>query len=213
MVVPTPPDFPRGKVSGYMIGDLYYNLAGDPKHRYDAKGADQGQANIDGKKTIGRDLTGAQFRRVYFQLDNDLTARVTTRFRLEMDGKELTSGGKLGVFVKNAYLLVKSVIPRGDFLFGELTTPMFEGSEAFWQYRSVEKTVADFWGLRSSSDLGVPAARLGGLGPPPRLQPPCSATARARSPRPTASRRSTSACPCAGAGSGSSPTWTTRPCA
>jgi hypothetical protein len=155
LIVPTPPDFPRGKVSGYTVGDLYYNLAGDPRHRYDAKGADQGQVNIDGRKTIGRDLSGAQLRRVYFQLDNDLTARISTRFRLEVDGKELSSGGKLGVFVKNAYLLVKSAIPRGDFLFGELTTPMFEGSEAFWQYRAVEKTVADFWGLRSSSDLGV----------------------------------------------------------
>jgi hypothetical protein len=138
-----------------MFGDLYYNVAGDPKHFYDSKGADQGQANIDGKKNIGRDLTGMQFRRVYFQLDNDFTARVATRFRLEMDSKELTSGGKLGVFVKNAYLQVKSVIPRGDFLFGELTTPTFESSEAFWRYRSIEKTVADFWSVRNSADLGV----------------------------------------------------------
>jgi len=149
------PDFPRGRISGYMFGDLYYNLAGDPRHLYDSKGVDQGQANIDGKKNIGRDLTGVQFRRVYFQLDNDLTARVATRFRLEVDGKELTSGGKLGVFVKNAYLQVKSVIPRGDVLFGELSTPTFESSEAFWQYRPIEKTVADFWGVRNSSDVGL----------------------------------------------------------
>jgi len=154
--LPTPqPDFPRGRISGYMFGDLYYNLTGDPKHLYDSKGADQGQANIDGKKNIGRDLTGAQFRRIYFQLDNDLTARVATRFRLEMDGKELTSGGKLGVFVKNAYLQVRSVVPRGDVLFGELSTPTFESSETFWQYRSVEKTIADFWGVRNSADLGL----------------------------------------------------------
>jgi hypothetical protein len=149
------PDFPRGRVSGYMFGDLYYNLAGDPKHLYDSKGVDQGQPNIDGKKNIGRDLTGVQMRRAYFQLDNDLTARVSTRFRLELDGKELTSGGKLGVFVKNAYLQLRSVIPRGDVLFGELSTPTFESAEAFWQYRSVEKTLADFWGVRSSSDLGL----------------------------------------------------------
>jgi hypothetical protein len=149
------PDFPRGRVSGYMFGDLYYNLAGDPRHLYDSKGVDQGQTNIDGKRNIGKDLTGVQMRRVYFQLDNDLTARVATRFRLELDGKELTSGGKLGVFVKNAYLQVRSVIPRGDLLFGELSTPTFESAEAFWQYRSVEKTVADFWGVRNSSDLGL----------------------------------------------------------
>lgn len=154
--LPVPaPDFPRGRISGYMFGDLYYNLAGDPRHLYDSKGADQSQANIDGRKNIGRDLTGVQFRRVYFQLDNDLTARVATRFRLEMDGRELSSGGKLGVFVKNAYLQVRSVFPRGDVLFGELSTPTFESSEAFWQYRAIEKTVADFWSVRSSSDLGL----------------------------------------------------------
>ena len=154
-IQPAPPDFPRGKISGYMFGDLYYNLAGDPKHLYDAKGVDQGQANIDGKANIGRDLMGTQLRRAYLQLDNDLTARVATRLRLEMDGKELTSGGKLGVLVKNAYLQVKRVVPRGDILFGEIATPTFESAEAFWQYRSVEKTVADFWGLRSSSDVGI----------------------------------------------------------
>src|SRR6266849_6712444 len=52
---PTPPDFPRGKISGYMFGDAYYNLTGDPRHLYDTKGVDQGQANIDGKKNIGKD--------------------------------------------------------------------------------------------------------------------------------------------------------------
>jgi len=151
----TPADFPRGKISGYAFGDLYWNVAGDPRHLYNAAGVDQGQPNIDGKKVIGKDLNGVQFRRIYFQLDNDLTPRIATRFRLEMDGKELTSGGKLGVDVKNAYVQAKSVYPRGDFFFGELSTPTYDNSEAFWQYRSIEKTIVDFWGFRPSSDLGV----------------------------------------------------------
>ena len=116
-----------------------------------------------------------------------------------MDGKELTSGGKLGVFVKNAYLQVRSVIPRGDVLFGELSTPTFENSEAFWQYRSIEKTVADFWGVRSSSDLGAPAAGLAGWRSPRGLQ-----RHDRRRQRPEARERplqdgSTWACRCAGA--------------
>jgi hypothetical protein len=154
-VNPTAPDYPCGKISGYMFGDAYYDVVGDPKHLYDSKGLDQGQANIDENKTIGKDLNGVQVRRVYFQLDNDLTARIATRFRLEMDGKELTSGGKLGVAVKNAYLQAKSVYPRGDLYFGVLATPTFENSETFWQYRSIEKTVIDFLGLRRSADLGL----------------------------------------------------------
>jgi hypothetical protein len=150
----TPPDFPRGRISGYMFGDLYYNAAGDPAHVYDANGADAGQVYIDTKKNITKDLNGIQFRRIYFQLDNDLSVRFATRFRLEADSKALTDG-KLGVFVKGAYLQAKSVIPRGDFFFGMISTPTFENSEEFWQYRSVEKTLTDFRGLGSSSDLGV----------------------------------------------------------
>ena len=153
-VAQTEPDFPRGRISGYMFGDAYYNVSGDPTHNYSGS-ADLGKVNIDGTPNITRDLNGIQLRRVYFQLDNDLSVKYSTRFRLEMDGKELTSGGKLGVFVKNAYLQAKNIIPRGNFFFGEITTPTFENSEEFWQYRSIEKTVVDFRGLASSSDLGV----------------------------------------------------------
>ena len=153
-VTPTEPDFPRGRISGYMFGDAYYNVTGDPAHNYSGT-ADLDKVNIDGTPNIGKDLNGIQLRRVYFQLDNDLSVKFATRFRLELDGKELTSGGKLGVFVKNAYLQAKNVIPRGNFFFGELTTPTFENSEEFWQYRSVEKTIVDFRGVAPSSDLGV----------------------------------------------------------
>jgi hypothetical protein len=152
---PTPPDFPRGRISGFMFGDLYYNTVGDPHHLYDSRGVDQGQVNIDGKKTIGKDLNGVQMRRVYFQLDNDLTPRFSTRFRLEVDSRELTSGGKIGAFLKNAYLLSKSVAPRADLYFGLIGTPTFENAEAFWQYRAIEKTMLDFLGLRPASDLGL----------------------------------------------------------
>jgi hypothetical protein len=151
----TEPDFPRGRISGYAYVDYYYNVKGDPAHRYNSAGADSGQVNIDGKGLIGRDLNGVQIRRVYFQADNDLSFKYSTRFRLEADSKSLTSDGKLGVNVKAAYLLAKNVVPRGNFLFGVLTTPIWEGSEDFWQYRSVEKTIADFRGLGGSADIGA----------------------------------------------------------
>lgn len=151
----TDADFPRGRISGTMFGDYYYNVAGDPTHRYSSAGADSGQVNVDGKGLIGRDLNGIQLRRVYFQTDNDLSIKYSTRFRLEVDGKSLTSDGKLGVFVKAAYLLAKNVVPRGNFLFGVIGTPIWENSEEFWQYRPVEKTITDFRGLGSAADLGV----------------------------------------------------------
>jgi hypothetical protein len=162
-IIPVPstePDFPRGRISGLMFGDYYYNVTGNPHHGYNAAGADSGRAYIDpttgnNPQVIGKDLNGTQLRRVYFQLDNDLSVRVASRFRLEVDSNELTSGGKLGVFVKAAYLQIKDVVPRGSFTFGMSNTPTFENSEEFWGYRSVEKTIVDFRGLSSSSDLGV----------------------------------------------------------
>lgn len=155
-VVATPPDYPRGRISGYVFGDAYYDVQGSPDHGY-VNGVDTLDTNIDNttNRLIGRDLNGFQIRRVYFQLDNDLSARISTRFRLEADSKSLTSDGKIGVAVKAAYLQAKSVLPRNDVYIGLVTTPMFENSEEFWQYRSIEKTVGDFRGLAPSADIGL----------------------------------------------------------
>lgn len=158
----TDPDFPRGRISGYIFGDVYYNVSGDPEHRYNSSGADSARVNLDGTfdssgqpRVIGRDLNGVQIRRVYFQADNDLSIKYSTRFRLEADSRSLTSDGKIGVFVKAAYLQVKNLVPRGNALFGIIDTPTWATSEEAWGYRSVEKTIADFRGLASSADLGV----------------------------------------------------------
>ena len=155
-VAATPPDYPRGRISGYVFGDLYDNIQGSPDHGY-AGGADTLDTNIDNSTTrlIGRDLNGLQIRRVYFQLDNDLSVRYSTRFRLEADGKSLTSDGKLGVYVKAAYLQARSVLPRNDVYVGMVATPTFETADEFWQYRPVEKTIGDFRALSASSDLGL----------------------------------------------------------
>jgi hypothetical protein len=152
-------EFPRGKISGLTFGDLYWNAVGDPHHVYSTTGElDSGRVNIDASgRPITRDLNGLQFRRIYFQLDNDLSERFATRLRLEMDGRSLTSDGKITAFLKNAYLQAKHVELRGDLLIGMVNTPTWDTAEALWQYRSVEKTLGDFLGLASSSDLGVRA--------------------------------------------------------
>lgn len=155
LVPATPPDFPRGRISGTLFGDTYDNLAGNPNHGYNSSGADSLTPNIDGSRVIGRDLNGFQVRRVYFQLDNDLSIKFSTRFRLEMDGKSLTSDGKFGVAVKAAYAQARSVYPRADLLVGVLSTPIWEGAEEFWQYRSIEKTIGDFRGIGSAADVGI----------------------------------------------------------
>ncbi len=157
----TDPDFPRGRISGLIFADYYYNADGLEKHAYNASGSDSGKVYIDGATSgngtpsnITRDLNGIAIRRIYFQADNDLSIRYSTRFRLEADSRALTSDGKIGVFVKAAYLQAKNVIPRGTFYIGMIGTPTFLNSEEFWGYRSVEKTIADFRGIASSADLG-----------------------------------------------------------
>ena len=156
-VTPTPPDFPRGRISGYMFGDWYYNVDGDPTHHYNAAGSDSDKVNIDNSSAqqIGKDLNGFQFRRIYFQLDNDLSIKFSTRFRLEADQKSLTSDGKIGVAVRTAYLQVRDLYPRADFYFGLLSTPIWEDLEDFWAYRSIEKVLPDFRGLGVSMDEGA----------------------------------------------------------
>jgi len=157
-VVQTAPDYPRGRISGYMFGDYYWNAAGDPNHHYDAAGADSGsKVNIDGvgNKAITKDLNGLQIRRVYLQLDNDLSARYSTRVRLEADGKSLTSDGKIGVAVKALYVQAKSVLPRMDVYAGLVSVPFFDVTEEFWAYRSIEKVLPDFRGYSPSADLGL----------------------------------------------------------
>jgi len=155
-VVSTPPDYPRGKISGLAFGDYYYNIDGNPNHGYNAAGVDTiGQPNIDGAKNIGQDLNGFQLRRIFFQLDNDFSVRYSTRFRLEADGKSLTTDGKVSVAVRNAYVQAKSVVPRGDFLIGVMNTPQWQNAENFWGYRSIEKQIADFRGLGVGADFGA----------------------------------------------------------
>jgi hypothetical protein len=156
LIPQTPPDFPRVRIAGEAFFDYYYNASGDPRHAYNATGADSGQAYIDGVKPITKDLNGVQLRRVYFTFDDDFSPVFGTRFRLEADSKSLTSDGKIGVLVKNAFVQIKNLYAvRDSFQIGLIPTPTFENSEVFWQYRSIERTIADFRGLASSTDLGV----------------------------------------------------------
>jgi len=125
------------KLSGLMFGDYYYMIN-----------------NIDGNQT---NMNGFQFRRIYFTTDYAVADDFDARFRLESDqsANSNTSGGKLGVMVKDAYLKWKGVFSGSDMIFGLSPTPAFDISEAAWGYRSLEKTIMDLNGIVSSRDLGV----------------------------------------------------------
>jgi hypothetical protein len=135
----------KGRLSGLAYFDYSYNVARDT-----AIGGFSNTA-LSGAK----DFQSFQFRRIYFTYDYDISGDFTSRFRLEADESALSSNGKTGVFVKDAFLKWKNVFGQNDLIFGVQPTPAYEVSEAVWGYRSLEKTVMDLRGIVSSRDLGV----------------------------------------------------------
>jgi len=125
------------KISGLMYSDYFYN--------------------VDNATAAKKDLSGFQFRRIYFTTDFAVADNFDSRFRLETDqsANSNTGGGKLGVMVKDAYLKWKGIFSGSDLVVGISPTPAFDLSEAAWGYRSLEKTILDLDGIVSSRDFGV----------------------------------------------------------
>lgn len=126
---------PKGKLSGLMFGDFFYN--------------------IQQRDTTKKDLNGIQFRRIYLTYDHAISSKFDARFRLEADQTALTSNGKVGVFVKDAYLKWKGIFTGSDFIFGFSPTPAYDVLEELWGYRSLEKMIMDLRGIVSSRDLAI----------------------------------------------------------
>lgn len=136
-------DKPSGKVSGYIFGDYFYKIGGDST----GTGSQY--------SSVGKSYQAFQFRRLYLYYDHTFDDRFSAQFLLEGNDKALTDG-KHGVFVKTAYLEWKNIFPNSNLWFGLIPTPTWSLlSEKVWNYRSIEKTITDFRGLGSASDIGV----------------------------------------------------------
>lgn len=134
-----------GKISGYMFGDYFYNAV-----------RDTGLSSLSNVANGGKqDLNGFQLRRVYFTYDNDISENFTSRFRLEADQTANTSDGKVGVFVKDAYLTWKNIFNGSDLTFGIQPTMVIENADADWGHRFLEKTILDLRGIVSSRDIAL----------------------------------------------------------
>lgn len=134
-----------GKISGYMTGDYFYNAV-----------RDTGISTLTNVANGGKqDLHGFQFRRIYFTYDNDISENFTSRFRLEADQSANASDGKIGVFVKDAYLTWKNIFDGSDLTFGIQPTMVIENADADWGHRFLEKTILDLRGIVSSRDIAL----------------------------------------------------------
>lgn len=126
---------PKGKFSGYAFGDYFYNIS---------------------SPTSGlSDLNGIQFRRIYLTYDYAISETFSSRFRLEADQTANSSDGKVGTFVKDAYLQWKNIFDGSDLVFGIQPTPGSEVAESVWGNRFLEKTIMDLRGIVSSRDMGI----------------------------------------------------------
>jgi len=135
----------KGRISGYMFGDYYYNIT-----------RDTGISNIKDAVNGGeKNLNGFQFRRIYLTYDNDISEQFVAKFRLEADQEANTNNGKIGIQVKDAFLTWKDIFEGSDLTFGIQPTPMFETSENIWGRRYLEKTIMDLRGIVSSRDIAI----------------------------------------------------------
>jgi hypothetical protein len=139
----------QSKFGGYMFSDYYYNVARD------ANFTSLSNSALSSNSPGGTALQAFQMRRVYFTYDNDISEQFTTRFRLEVDQAANASNGKIGSFVKDAYIKWKNIFAGSDLIFGIQPPPTYEVSEAAWGYRSLEKTIMDLRGIASSRDQGI----------------------------------------------------------
>jgi hypothetical protein len=141
----------QGKFGGYMFADYYYNVSRDASFGTAAPANSALSSNSPGATA----MQAFQMRRVYFTYDNDISDQFTARFRLEVDQAANASNGKIGSFVKDAYLKWKNIFSGSDLIFGIQPPPAYEVSEAAWGYRSLEKTIMDLRGIVASRDQGI----------------------------------------------------------
>lgn len=136
---------PHGKFSGYMFGDYFYKAHSDSLNRgsYQYSKVPQGQ-------------NAFQIRRVYLGYTYDISPKFTATVLVAAeDATDALADGKYAFYIKQANLRWKNIIPRGDLIVGQMSTPTFATmSEHVWGYRSVEKTITDMH-KSGSYDLGA----------------------------------------------------------
>lgn len=134
-----------GKFTGQVFADYFYNIARDTAFSSFKNVA------VDGLQ----DINGFALRRAALNYDVDISEKFMARFRLEADSKANTTNGRIGVFVKDAYIKWKNIFTGSDLIFGIQPTASFEVAEKYWGYRSLEKTVQDLRGFVASRDFGI----------------------------------------------------------
>lgn len=148
-----------GRIWGYVFGDFYYKSHSDSLNR---GGANQYTG-------IPQSRNAFQFRRIYLGYDYNFNKKFSSELLLSAEdnfpaynppssasasGDEL-SNQKETFFIKLANIRVRNIWKGTDLILGEQSTPAFAMlTEKVWNYRSIERTIADIR-RTPSYDLGV----------------------------------------------------------
>jgi hypothetical protein len=93
---------------------------------------------------------------MYLGYDYNISPTFSTSVILEGSDVVQATRGDRSVTIKALNVRWKDIYPGADLIFGQMSTLAFSMfSEKIWNYRSVEKTIVDMRGIRSSSDLGI----------------------------------------------------------
>ena len=138
-------DQSKGKISGLVYADYFYNILRDSTIQ-----------DIPYKAQFGtKDLNGFAFRRIYFTYDYKISDKFSSRFRLESQSFVDVNNTLFLVYIKDAYLNWKDIFDGSNLIFGIQPPPTFTVSESFWEYRSLEKTIMDLRRIATSRDFGL----------------------------------------------------------
>lgn len=148
-----------GRIWGYAFGDFAYKTHKDSLNR-------GGSNQYTG---IPKNRTTFQFRRIYLGYDYNISKKFSAELLLAAEdnfpagnppssaaasGDELLNN-KLTFYIKLANIRWKNIWKGTDLVIGQVATPAFPLlSERIWNYRSIERTIADIR-RTPSYDLGA----------------------------------------------------------
>jgi hypothetical protein len=140
---------PGLKVWGLAYVDVMYHAHADSAKR--------GNVQYSGQKG---DSAGMDFRRIYLGADYAVSRRFSTQLILSNESNtDVVSNGNRSVFIKAANLRWSGIFPLSDLIVGIQQTPTFfftgDRDGVVWEYRSVERSIADMRKLSNSSDAGI----------------------------------------------------------
>lgn len=137
---------PSGKVWGLTFTDFFWKAAGDT-----ATWASR--AEYSG---VQEDVYAFAIRRAYLGYDYQWSPQFSASVLLEGSDVIQATRGDRSFTIKSLHVRWKDIYPNTDLLAGQIPTLAYTFIiEKVWGYRSVEKTMLDQRGIRSSSDLGV----------------------------------------------------------